>query len=333
MLKNENRMSFFKLAENLLNNLDQQTQSSISTALHKKDERKNKKKTNLSVSETNPSNPINSQSVSNFGSEFYQNSSTRTSTTSLKNLFNKPNKEDELINFLNNNDAKNLPLSKGSSRTDLEKPEPEIVEEKVNFIIGSKSNETEDEMDKTAPEQSQETKFLKKEIDSLNQEINALMKRIKDKDDDYLKVKKKIENYQNQVSQSDKIIRELRSREEDLNESIKSKDSQLAVFRVRLDEYDNELKNRKEDIDSLRSESERILKDHSTSSDLQSQVVETLKEKINALENELNREKEAYASAQKEYMTLQSRLETEKESLINNLRSIEQKISEEKMFN
>lgn len=291
-------MSFFKLAENLLNNLDQQTQSSINTALHKNEDRKKQKKPSFSLNEVNATNQINSQSISNIGSEFYQNSSARTSTTSLKNLFNKPNKDEELINFLNNTDAKSLPLSKASSKTDLEKPEPENLEEKINFIIGSKQQETEDEIDKSIPENSHESKFLKKEIDSLNQEIHALMTRIKDKDDDYLKVKKKIENYQNQISQSDKIIRELRSREEDLNESIKSKDSQLAVFRVRLEEYDNELKNRKSEIDSLKSESDRILKDHSTSSDLQSQVVETLKEKINSLENDLNREKEAYSSAQ-----------------------------------
>lgn len=295
-------MSFFKIAENLLNNLDQQTQSSINSALHKKDDRRQQKKPSLSMTETNPTNSIGSQSISNFGSEFYQNSSARTSTTSLKNLFHKPNKDEELINFLNNNEAKSLPLSKGSSRADLEKPDAELSEDKVDFIIGSKNAETEDEMDKTVPvEHGQETNFLKKEIDSLNQEINSLMKRIKNKDEEYLKLKKKIENYQNQISQSDKIIRELRSREEDLSESIKSKDSQLAVFRVRLDEYDNELKNRKSEIDSLRSESERILKDHSTSSDLQSQIVETLKKKINDLENDLIKEKEAYNSAQVNY--------------------------------
>lgn len=291
-------MSFFKIAENLLNNLDQQTQTSINSALHKSDDRKKPKKPSLPINEVNNTNQINSQSVNNIGTEFYQNSSARTSTTSLKNLFNKPSKDEELINFLNNNDAKSLPLSKASSKTDLEKPEPEITDEKISFTIGLRQHETEDEMEKPVPENSQESKFLKKEIDSLNQEIHTLMKRIKDKDDDYLKVKKKIENYQNQISQSDKIIRELRSREEDLNESIKSKDSQLAVFRVRLDEYDNELKRKKSEIDSLKSESDRILKDHSTSSDLQSQIVETLKDKINSLENDLNREKEAYSSAQ-----------------------------------
>lgn len=101
-----------------------------------------------------------------------------------------------------------------------------------------------------------------------------------------------------QISESDKIIRELRAREEDMNESIRSKDSQLAVLRVRFDELDNDLKSKKNEIDSLRFESERLLKDHSNSSDLQSQVLDTLKDKLNELEINLAREKEAYAHAQ-----------------------------------
>jgi len=40
------------------------------------------------------------------------------------------------------------------------------------------------------------------------------------------------------------------------------------------------------------------LKDHSNSSDLQSQLVETLKEKLNEIEINLNREKEALHNAQ-----------------------------------
>jgi Rps23 Pro-64 3,4-dihydroxylase Tpa1-like proline 4-hydroxylase len=101
-----------------------------------------------------------------------------------------------------------------------------------------------------------------------------------------------------QISESDKIIRELRAREEDMNESIRSKDSQLAVLRVRFDELDNDLKSKKNELDSLRFESERLLKDHSNSSDLQSQVLDTLKDKLNELETNLAREKEAYAHAQ-----------------------------------
>ena len=50
----------------------------------------------------------------------------------------------------------------------------------------------------------------------------------------------------------------------------------------------------------------RILRDHSNSSDLQSQVFETLKEKLNDLETNLQREKEAYVNAQVLIYTLKT---------------------------
>lgn len=82
-----------------------------------------------------------------------------------------------------------------------------------------------------------------------------------------------------------------------MNESLRSKDSQLAVLRVRFDELDGELKSRQSELSGMRVESERLLKDHSNSSDLQSQLVETLKNKVNELETSLSREKEAYSQA------------------------------------
>lgn len=107
-----------------------------------------------------------------------------------------------------------------------------------------------------------------------------------------------MEQYQSQVAESDRIIRELRAREDDMNEALRSKDSQLAVLRVRFEELDGELKARQADLAATRAESERLLKDHSNSSDLQSQLVETLKDKTNELEVSLAREKEAYANVQ-----------------------------------
>jgi hypothetical protein len=83
-----------------------------------------------------------------------------------------------------------------------------------------------------------------------------------------------------------------------MTESVKSKDAQLAILRVRFEEYENDIKAKNVEINSLRIESERILKENSNSSDLQSQVFQTLKEKLNDLETNLQREKEAYSNAQ-----------------------------------
>jgi hypothetical protein len=90
----------------------------------------------------------------------------------------------------------------------------------------------------------------------------------------------------------------LRAREEDMTESVRSKDAQLAILRVRFEEYENDIKAKNVEINSLRNESERLLKENSNSSDLQSQVFQTLKEKLSDLETNLQREKEAYSNAQ-----------------------------------
>ncbi len=66
-----------------------------------------------------------------------------------------------------------------------------------------------------------------------------------------------MESFQSQNSESEKIIRELRSREEDMTETIRSKDSQLGVLRVRYTELEGELASKAKEIESIRSESER----------------------------------------------------------------------------
>jgi chromosome segregation ATPase len=115
---------------------------------------------------------------------------------------------------------------------------------------------------------------------------------------EYQRSKRKIDHYQNQISEGDKIIRELRAREDDTNEAIKSKDTQLAILRVRLNEVDTELRDKRNELESLKNESDRILKDHSSISDVQSQAFETLKEKLSQLELNLQRERDGFANAQ-----------------------------------
>ena len=75
---------------------------------------------------------------------------------------------------------------------------------------------------------------------------------------EYQRSKKKIEHYQSQISESDKIIRELRAREEDALESIRNKDAQLAILRVRFDEVDSELKTKRAELEIKTQESERF---------------------------------------------------------------------------
>ncbi len=94
---------------------------------------------------------------------------------------------------------------------------------------------------------------------SLNEEIKSHNKRLRSIQEEYQRSKKKIEHYQSQISESDKIIRELRAREEDMSESVRNKDSQLAIIRVRFDEIDNELKAKRAELESITQQSERFL--------------------------------------------------------------------------
>lgn len=139
-------MSIFKFAENILNNLDQTTQTALNKSTNEltPNENKFKGKTNqqhnknsslslkqgdnftnasnikVSVSShnitNNPSNSLPSTSTSNL----YKNASANNSQANIYNKSNAPTKDDELISFLNNTDLSDLemPRSKPASRNE-----------------------------------------------------------------------------------------------------------------------------------------------------------------------------------------------------------------------
>jgi hypothetical protein len=126
--------NFFKLAENVLNNLDQQTSTSIQTVLNKKNDSDSRspslsskkkstsnKQSTLSDVESNKASG-NNQMRSNYSTPAlaYQNPSARSSTSSISTL--KSTKEDELIEFLNNGSLTVADASsKSSSKSHLDK--------------------------------------------------------------------------------------------------------------------------------------------------------------------------------------------------------------------
>jgi len=150
--------------------------------------------------------------------------------------------------------------------------------DKVEFTIGDKLNKSNRQSDTEedhcvyseetchlkknvagSAKDEEENKILRNEIVSLNSEVKTLLKRIKQTEEEYNKGKRKLDQYQSQISESDKIIRELRAREEDMSESLRNKDSQLAILRIRFEESDNELKSKRKEIETIRLESERYL--------------------------------------------------------------------------
>eukprot|EP00794_Sanderia_malayensis_P019951 gene19951-21905_t len=175
-----------------------------------------------------------------------------------------------------------------------------------------------------------ENKLLKSEISSLNEELAGALRSAKNYHTDTRHLEEKLEHAQSQMMRQDKMVKSIQENEKDLAEALKAKDSQLAVLRVRMEESDEELRNKNELISQLTSENERILKDHSDSTGLQSVALDTFKDKLEEREKELLQAKAEQDNAQEELMQLRSRLQNEQHQMAESVRSLQLKLNEEK---
>ncbi|XP_053376970.1 golgin subfamily A member 5-like isoform X4 [Mercenaria mercenaria] len=175
-----------------------------------------------------------------------------------------------------------------------------------------------------------ENRLLKNEIASLNQEMTSLVQRAKDSESDLAKLRDKLKEQSRNASKSDQSVRELQNREQDLMEAIGAKDTQLGVLRIRLEEADRELQNRQKNLDSLKSDKERILRDHTDSSGIHSQALDSLRQKLTEVEATLEREQESNKMARQEAAERQARMEEEQRSFTEALATAEKKYSDEK---
>ncbi|XP_078592723.1 golgin subfamily A member 5-like isoform X2 [Branchiostoma floridae x Branchiostoma japonicum] len=175
-----------------------------------------------------------------------------------------------------------------------------------------------------------ENNLLRSEVASLNQEMTSLIQRCKAAQEEVTRTKQRLDTMSSGASQTDRIIRELRSREEDLTEAITTKDAQLAVLKVRLDEADQELKAKRTMVEELQSEKDRILRDHSDSSGIHSQALDSLREKLHEAEAALKREQESYKIAQNEAMERQHKLEADRHSMAESLTSAQKQVQDDK---
>lgn len=175
-----------------------------------------------------------------------------------------------------------------------------------------------------------ENKLLKNEVQSLNQEMSSVMNRAKEAENELQRIKKKMDEYNRSSSKHDHMLRELQSRESDLMEVLGAKDSQLAVLRIRLEEADKELHSKKIEVDRLQGERSRILQDHTDSSGMHSQALDSLKQKLVEVEDALKREQEAYKQAQQESSDRQSKLEKEQRSFTEALAAAEKKAADDR---
>ncbi|XP_065541701.1 golgin subfamily A member 5 isoform X2 [Lathamus discolor] len=175
-----------------------------------------------------------------------------------------------------------------------------------------------------------ENQLLRNEVQSLNQEMASLIQRSKETQEELNKSRERVEKWNVDHSKSDRMVRELQARVDDLTEAVGAKDSQLAVLKVRLQEADQLLSARTEALEALQSEKSRIIQDHSEGSSLQNQALQTLQERLRDADSALKREQESYKQMQNEFAARLSKMEVERQNLAEGITVAERKYLDEK---
>ncbi|XP_038604148.1 golgin subfamily A member 5 [Tachyglossus aculeatus] len=175
-----------------------------------------------------------------------------------------------------------------------------------------------------------ENQLLRSEVQSLNQEMAAVIQRSKETQEELTKARARVEKWNLDHSASDRVVRELRAQVDDLNEGLAAKDSQLAVLKVRLQEADQLLRSRTEALETLQSEKSRIMQDHNEGSSLQNQALQTLQERLHEADSTLKREQDSYQKMQSEFAARLSKMEVERQNLAEAVTLAERKYVEEK---
>ncbi|NWU00778.1 GOGA5 protein, partial [Urocynchramus pylzowi] len=175
-----------------------------------------------------------------------------------------------------------------------------------------------------------ENQLLRNEVQSLNQEVASLIQRSKETQEELNKSREKVEKWNVDHSKSDRLVRDLQARVDDLTEAVGAKDSQLAVLKVRLQEADQLLSARTEALEALQSEKSRIIQDHSEGSSLQNQALQTLQERLRDADSALKREQESYKQMQNEFAARLSKVEAERQNLAEGITAAERRYLDEK---
>ena len=137
--------------------------------------------------------------------------------------------------------------------------------------------------------------------------------------------------YQQQIAESDALLRDLRSRESDSNEVLTTKDSQIALLRVRLAESDELLKTKSSQCEHLQGQCARILQDHTDSSGIQSHAFDSLQSRITQLEQELQQRAHENERLNEEKHLFEKRSNDERQQLIDQLKSAEKRLHDERL--
>ncbi|KAK7078926.1 Golgin subfamily A member 5 [Halocaridina rubra] len=175
-----------------------------------------------------------------------------------------------------------------------------------------------------------ETSLLRKEVASLNQEMSQALKRAKDAEREAHQLRGQVSGMLSQQSSNDRILREVQHREMDLQESLRAKDSQLAVLRVRLQEGDDQLKVKEMTINTLQEENKRLLDGVNESSGLHSHAIQTVQDRLAEVQGLLDRERHHHSSTQAELTKRITQLEEEQQGIATALTEAQRKLEDEK---
>lgn len=176
-----------------------------------------------------------------------------------------------------------------------------------------------------------ENQLLRSEVSSLNQEMASVIQRAKDLQEELNQTRLRADRWNSEQSQSDRMLRELRSQVDDLTEALSAKDGQLAVLKIRLDEADQLLKSRVAALDEAQKEKSRIMQDHSEGSSMHTQALETIQERLREAELALRREQDSFRQMQSEYAGRLTKVEAERQTLAEAVTAAERRAAEEKL--
>ncbi|TNN64171.1 Golgin subfamily A member 5 [Liparis tanakae] len=203
-----------------------------------------------------------------------------------------------------------------SRRQELPLPPPPPTEEPQSHILSSLRLENQ---------------LLRSEVASLNQEMASVIQRAKDLQDELNQARLRADRWNSEQSQTDRMVRELRSKVDDLTEALSAKDGQLAVLKIRLDEADQMLKSRCAALEEAQVERSRIMQNQTEGSSMQSQAIETIQERLREAELALRREKDGYRQMQSEFAGRLSKVEAERQILAETVTAAERRAAEEKL--
>ncbi|XP_042300975.1 golgin subfamily A member 5 [Sceloporus undulatus] len=175
-----------------------------------------------------------------------------------------------------------------------------------------------------------ENQLLRNEVQSLNQEMASLIQRVKETQTELNNARARVEKWNADHSNSDRLVRELQAQVDDLTEAAAAKDSQLAVLKVRLQEADQLLNSRNKALEALQNEKSRIIQDNSEGTSLHNQALQTLQERLHDAESALRREQDGYKQMQNEFAVRLSKMEAERQNLAEAVTAAERKFGEEK---